>query len=237
MTRTAWLLLACAACGAGGKSGGPPLDVRLQLFPDEPSDRPARPIAPVAYIDGVATQRADFHYDDGDAAFAVSHVAELRFGATVVASIDLTLVPHGCLDPVNDPGVTSYTASICLYESGDLRFGSAESRGDTVCVGDGFCTPACAPGGPSDGCGAGTHCTARASSMTPFASHLGCAPLGGKQLGDPCAFTADPAGAYDDCAAGLVCVDGACRATCAASPTCATCAYVDGYPPELRACL
>lgn len=247
--RGCWLVIAVlAACGGDAPHATPPPDAappgptamtyRFSIFPAEPQDRPAAATPPTAYIDGHAMQELDLTFPDEAAALGTSHVAELRYGSLVVASYTVTLGDAGsCLDPTTAGTVTEYDQSLCAYDSGDLRFGGDHSTVTTtpssggVCTGDGFCAPDC-------NCSAGQRCTERVVSTSPWFSHLGCAPIGTKPAGAACTFTADPAGAYDDCAGGLACVAGTCQPTCSPQAPCATgtCGYVPGYPPEIMVC-
>ncbi len=79
----------------------------------------------------------------------------------------------------------------------------------------------------------------RATHFAPVFSRYACAPIGTQQAGEACAFTADAAGAYADCATGLGCVDGTCHIRCtplSGSNACSTCAFVPGYPDEVSVC-
>ena len=69
-----------------------------------------------------------------------------------------------------------------------------------------------------------------------MSTHMACAPTGPK-VGEACSFTADPAGAYDDCGDGLLCILGVCERFCT-EQECAghRCDYLAGQPPEMRQC-
>jgi hypothetical protein len=164
-------------------------------------------------------------------------VVELRAGpGVVVARQELVIDRNGCL--FNFPRAELLHQDFCGYDSGDLRFASERAvEGERVCFGDSFCFPSCfddascTPERP--------RCTSRATSTSPFASHLACSPVGPRALGETCALVADPDGAYDDCGAGLLCVAGTCRTSCrprSSDPGCATCTYVPGHAPEIGVC-
>ena len=161
------------------------------------------------YIDGVATNKVEITYDSADDAIGESFLVELRYGERAVAQFRATLSETSCLGRVDNP--SRYRLSLCSYASGDLRFQSDSAFSDSrSCIGDGFCHAICS-------CGL-DRCTSRITSREPFASHLGCAPVGPKALGEACALIADADGDYDDCGSNLLCVDGrvtsgaACRA-------------------------
>jgi hypothetical protein len=228
------LVIAVVGCGKHPPlpDAAVPMAYELILGANEPFDRPAPAIAPVAYIDGVATTDLKLSYPDMASAVGATHRAELRYGDVVVAALTVTILANGgCAQQLQ--GVSSYVEAVCSYDSGDIRLGGVEAHAaNGVCSGDSFCAPRC-------NCSSGQHCTALVALTSPFASHAGCAPIGAKQLGNACAYTADPNGAYDDCATGLVCVAGSCQQTCGTfgGTTCATCGYVPGYPPELKVCM
>jgi hypothetical protein len=217
---------------AGTGDAGLSFTYRLRLVASEPADRAPTDPKPVAMIDGIASDELVQGYPDLAAAVADVHHVELRQGATVIASRDIgpsaaTCMPNGT--------ITAYTQGICEFDSGDLRFGSETVTGNGgTCVGDGFCAPAC-------NCGPTERCTSRIVLETPLSSHLGCAPVGPRTVGQPCALVADPAGAYDDCGADLLCVGGTCQPTCdprMGSHPCATgtCTFVPGHAPDLGVC-
>ena len=163
------------------------------------------------------------------ASYGAQHLIELRFeGVTVSKTIRIE--PDFCL--TSFPNVIEYSEGYCMYESGDIRFGSNQATATGgLCVGDGFCRPDCP-------CTTQERCTSRVVSTAPFVSHLGCAPVGPRAVGESCALIADPEGAYDDCGADLLCVSGTCRQRCIADgSSCAACEYVEGHAPELRICV
>jgi hypothetical protein len=243
-----WVVIATSivgcGVGCGDNLGGAPPDVdapatstamtfRIGVVPSEPADRPPASPAPTVLIDGSARLAYEEEYPSEELALGRRHSVELRIADTVVASYEVVISKEGCLFQVEQ--ATLYSQTICSYDSGDLRFGSDEARGDTTCVGDGFCLASCR----ASDCGTGERCTSRASSIDPFASHLACAPIGNRKLGQSCALIDDPAGAYDNCGADLLCVGGTCRTTCvpsAATPSCTGCSYVPGHAPEIGIC-
>jgi hypothetical protein len=193
---------------------------------------PARAVPPTILIDGVARTRLD-----EEVTVVPSHHVEMRAGEVVVAAIDLAPADQAC-ELATPLAATSESSSVLAYENGELRFESASVTTDgSGCVADGGGQPACYPGTTS--CPGGGHCTSRAQSISPLYTHLACAPVGTHQLGDACALLPDTDGAYDDCADGLLCVAGACRALCVLTDDsrCATCANVDGEPAELAVCM
>lgn len=203
----------------------------LGTISSEPFDRPAHVPAPVVYIDGVARSSLQIEYASVDDALPESHVLELRYGDQVVRSREVVLREESCLRD----GPSRYSQTFCVYESGDFRF---SSDGSDHCVGDALCLPPCHPFRQPTGCAGATRCTSLVGSMEPFASHLGCAPIGPKTFGDACSVIAgEPLASYDDCGNGLLCVEGTCHLLCEGpSPGCPSCDYVPGHAPELRVC-
>lgn len=232
MRRVFLLTAVVASCGGEEvmpDAAPPPMTFHLGVFSAEPADRPARSQPPLVFIDGIEGRQRDFEYESAMAAVETPHVIELRFDGTTVSQTIAIHPQDFCL--IEYPGVVEHSRSYCLYESGDIRFGSSETRSPTgVCVGDGFCLPAC-------GCMPQERCTSRIASTSPFVSHLGCAPAGPRKVGESCTFIAHPEGAYDDCGGGLLCVSGTCRELCTSDSTCTSCSYVEGHAPELRVCL
>lgn len=204
--------------------------LRVRAFAAEPTERPVPEPAPVVYIDGEATTERAWTYPTAEDVIASVHVLELRVGEAVIARRDIEdLGPAVRAAEVHVGALVDATLAYCAFASGDLRYGLDHLVGSMgQSTGDGFCLPACLPLGTD--CGAGLRCTSRVVSTAPFASRLGCAPVGPKRLGESCTLIADPDGAYDDCGGGLLCVEGACRAVCTDG------AYVPGHAPELRRC-
>jgi len=139
----------------------------------------------------------------------VSHHVELRYQATVLATYDavdaLACRPyHGSL--------ISYDEGITELDSGDLRPGSS----DVDCTDGGFAGDSF--GYPDCSCGSDQRCEPRITLDSPKFTRLSCAPIGPKLDGDACSFTADPAGAYDDCGSGLLCYEGTCHLLCSDIP-------------------
>ncbi|MBX3157012.1 MAG: hypothetical protein KF773_13640 [Deltaproteobacteria bacterium] len=243
MRRLAWILGVCA-CGDDVRPepdapGVPPgsFQYLLRVTPSEPPDRPPAAAPAKVYIDGVARTALDLVYPDEGTALGERHVVELRAGAAVLASYELVIDREGCLDRFDRASLLQQ--DLCAFDSGDLRFASERAaEGERVCYGDGFCFPRCFDDS-SCASPAEPRCTSRATSEAPFASHLACAPAGPRALGESCALVADPAGAYDDCALGLLCVAGACRRACrprSSDPGCNGCTYVPGHAPEIGVC-
>jgi hypothetical protein len=95
--------------------------------------------------------------------------------------------------------------------------------------------PGSATGGPCNlltqaGCSIGEKCTWILESLSPqYVGHVGCAPDGTANAGDPCMFGAPGASGYDNCDKGLVCGNyrggtGTCKTICdqlGGTPMCA----------------
>src|SRR5688572_22061171 len=124
--RSVALLVVLVACGGGGESpppdAPPTLTYRLSVFNAEPPERP-----PAVFIDGVAAIEIDRGYPAFAAAAADTHRVELRFGSTVVATRDVS-PSNGC---PTEGTIVRYEQSICLFGSGDLRFGSEQVETST----------------------------------------------------------------------------------------------------------
>jgi hypothetical protein len=242
--RFAWLVLVCA-CGDDLRAAadGPDIplgsfEYKLHVAGAEPPERPPSAAPPTVFIDGVARSLIEELYPDEGSALGVRHLVELRTASgDIVRSFELAIDRNGCLFRFERAELLHQ--AVCAYDSGDLRFASERAlQGSEICYGDAFCFPDCFDDGscptPEQ-----PRCTSRATATAPFASHLACAPAGPRSLGESCALVADPAGAYDDCGAGLLCVEGTCRTVCrprSAEPGCATCAYVPGHAPEIGVC-
>lgn len=219
----ACLVVSCGSEGATPDATPPPMTYRLGVFSAEPTDRPPRTEAPIVFIDGIERRQLEITYESQMASYGAEHVIEMRFGGPIVSKT-ITIEPGACLGQF--PNAAEYSQAFCLYDSGDIRFGSVQVGG---CIGDYFCLPTC-------GCGPLERCTSRVASTSPFVSHLGCAPAGPRKLGESCTLIADPDGAYDDCGGGLLCVGGTCHELCTPDD-CASCSYIEGHAPELRVCL
>jgi hypothetical protein len=166
------------------------------------------------WIDG--TQTNDLHEDlDRSQMYpTVTHSIELRYQDTVLFRSGFS----GKLTPCEYDGSTllSYDVSFGELDSGDVRpYGATivSQLGDVHegCAEDGFGYPDC-------NCGAGEHCEPRVELDSPRFTRLACAPIGPKQHGDACTFTADPTGAYDDCGASMFCFQGTCHTMCLIDP-------------------
>lgn len=187
---------------------------------------------PTTYIDGMMVDHVVAFYPTQERFAAASHTVELRSGAAVLSQLTIDAAVRGTCSGVPVP--TSVQDVLCVLDHGELRFASTTIRGDGgVCVGDGFCLPRCFPG-DEVACPEDQHCTARVTSRDPLYTRMDCAPVGARTLGQTCAAVDDPAGAYDDCARGLICLGGTCRALCTAA--CSDCPAPARYPDEIRVC-
>lgn len=231
------VLVVAAACGDGSTTtlidadGG--VTLTLQAVHAEPAERAAPAVATAVWIDGVQGDLASFEYPGRDVALATPHTLELRAAGVVLATHHVDARDFDCLQEVPDAKMAG--AAYCVYESGDIRFADDRAGGmnSGFCIGDGFCRAECYPLQP--GCGAGQHCSSRVTSRAPFASHLGCVPVGARALHETCALIDDAAGAYDDCADGLLCVEGTCEALCV--PDFGDVSHlIPGHAPELALC-
>ncbi len=210
------------------------MHLRIYIAPSDPTDRPARMSPPQIFVDDMPTRSFETEYASYADAISASHTVELRAGEVVVASMSLGSAEiQDCSAHYDDEPVIDFMDTLCEYDNGELAYESSEgSTASGGCQGDAFCTHGCGP------CSTGMHCTSRAVLIDPLYTHLGCAPIGPKQLGDACELIMDPNGAYDDCADGLLCVAGTCHTICQqpTSPQCSICEYVDGEPSELKVC-
>ena len=205
-----------------------PIEFRLDLVFPERGVRPAPSVMPRTFIDGIERSILDLVYENPENDIT-KHIVELRFSNTAIRTLGVSLDTFGqrCK---SDGVVRSIEQTICVYDSGDLRFGSETV--DDSCVADAACRPACQP---LDGCAVG-RCTSYITSTEPLASYLGCAPIGVRQIGQSCGYVPTPDGLYDDCGEHLLCVNGRCRATCGSDGDCTGCANVPGHAVELRVC-
>jgi len=241
VTRGAVLVLLLTACGEHGSVpvDAPfvpgPVTYRLSVGWAEPMSRPQPSSLPTIFIDGVARDQISEIYARREDTVDVKHVIELRAGDAVLRTRTWG-IDQSCLDQVEPTDTaTEVEEGACAYWSGDLRFGGVSVQSDRgFCVGDGFCIPDCG-GQFGFPCPDAERCTSRASSTVPLASHLACAPVGPKQLGEACALIADAKGALDDCGKDLLCVDGTCRSVCMCNGACAD-GFITGQPPELMLC-
>ena len=233
MRRYATALIVLAACDVSDSPPPPPpFTYELRVVPAEPGDRAPSAAPPRVVIDGMETLDLNIEYASLELALASTHRIELRQGDVVVAAVDVVPEPNSCLDRVTSPD--HLEKRYCGFDSGDLRFAVDEVSSPTQgCHADGTCIPRCLPGTCP-----GEKCTSRAPLLVPFSSHLACAPIGPRLLGETCSYLASEAGAYDDCAEGLLCVDGACRTLCRqfTAGQCDGCAYVPGHAPEIGIC-
>jgi hypothetical protein len=190
---------------------------------------------PTIVIDSVARTRLEIEYESYDAAIADSHLVELRYGDTVVRAETYPLA-GGCLR--DDRPSTHYQKGVCAYKSGDLRYatGHTSNAGGVMCIEDGFSQDQCSQFCPEPY--NGMRCGSRIVLTDPPASHLACVPIGPKHAGEACTMIAAPDGAYDDCGAELMCLDGVCRSWMRISPYVDVegCSFVTGYAPEVRLC-
>jgi len=211
-----------------------PVDYTIQTMQAEPADRPVVETQPTVVIDGIVIDDVEIGhttvvYPNAEAAYASSHLIQLRAGDQVVRSFPWQIEPDSCEHPV---GLRTFRVELCAFASGDIRLFSTYAGGDHEnCVGDAFCMTC-----QVLQCAAGQRCTSRATLLDPFFSHLACAPIGPRALGEACTWNADPDGAYDDCGEDLACIAGTCQRTCL-GPTCpASCTYAAGHAPELKIC-
>lgn len=208
----------------------------LDLHRYEPGDRllPQQPLT--LLIDGVPRSHAEYHFASLDEAAAASIDVQLVFATEVITTYKPPLSTTDCRSPGDAVAEAAPPIVVrdnsCVLDQGEIRgmsrsFQSA-SRG---CLGDGFCAPYCLTRSAyPNGCAESERCTSRITHFDPIFSRLRCAPIGPRQLGDACTYTADEAGAYDDCGRDLLCVDGFCRQVCFDDD----CVYVSGHSSDLR---
>jgi hypothetical protein len=219
-SRWLWACLLVAACGVDE----PATYTVTTFFVDGP-----RADMPSVFINGEPTDTTTITYPSSGEAIAATQHVELRYAGTVLAAYD-TGAPEAC-----DAGdrLLSYTANLMAYVNGvvgyaddDFSCSGGEGGGGDGGTDDG---PSC-----QLGCGPYEQCSLRAKLVDPLFSIAGCTPLGDKQVGNACAWLNDPGGAYSDCAEGLLCVEGTCRAQC--TSTCGACVHIDGMPEEITIC-
>jgi hypothetical protein len=211
---------------APGDALPPSIDYTLYVGKDQP--RSSDP--PTVFIDGLPSQSVHRVYANRAAAGDFPHRVELRYQDQVLVRIDMTSKPEDCgPGPASTGAVLRIEESLDELDSGDLRFGSEEVMFEhAACVGDGFAIPRC-------GCPTDQRCIPRILRESPLFTQMGCAPTGTKQDGEACTLVADPAGAYDDCGAGLFCYQSTCHALCTGGQA-PTGTLPDGYPPEAQLC-
>jgi hypothetical protein len=182
---------------------------------------------PTVFIDGVATTTMSTTYESRVAAEGVVHLVELRYADQVIASFPVPVSPMFCQRGT----LTKVHQSVAVYDSGDLRsYGFAYQTDGGICAGE----PA---RGPDCDCASDERCGLRVVRDEPRFTHLGCTPMGTKQVGEACSLTQDPGGAYDDCADNLICYQGTCHAPCQTTVCSTTCVQPDGYPTEATLCM
>jgi hypothetical protein len=239
--RALWIVVA-VGCGSGDNADGTdaaagPLEYTVNTFWADYQDAPRVSPLPTIYIDGAQTEYVALSFPSAMQALDEQHTFEMRHGDVVVRTF--TLRRPSCL--VDVPDATMGGATLCAYSHGDLRYAGDNANGPSghICIADGFCRPDCFP--DNSYCNAGERCTSIYASIDPIATHLGCAPVGSKGVGDACSLATDAAGMHDDCGDDLLCVEGTCRRICdpnAPLPTgCTTCSYVLGHAAEMRVCL
>lgn len=218
------VLVACAPA-----SEPEPVALRLSLVNAERDLRPTPALLPRTFIDGVERNVLEVEYLDLDDE-VTSHLVELRYSSpTAIRTLQVSLDSFGTKCK-SDGGMQMIEQKVCVYDSGDLRYGSETVDG--ICTADIACRPTCQP---LQGC-ATARCTSLITSFSPLASHLGCAPIGPRKYLEPCLLVDTPDGAHDDCGEHLLCVNGRCRATCGSEVDCTGCANVPGHAIELRVC-
>jgi hypothetical protein len=227
------VLVAVAACSGRDPTvvvdASQPPDIMYSL---RVGQHPSRPAAePTIYIDGVATNSVSQTYLPGETSFL--HHVELRYEDHVLATYDATADIDDCGRGSAARGsLLSVGESLDAYDSGDLRYTSDAIQFENGgCIGDGFDIPRC-------GCSATERCMPRIALADPLFTHLDCAPIGPKQHGDACTLVPDPAGAYDDCGAGLFCYQGTCHLLCVPGwvGNGAGSALPEGYPNDALLC-
>jgi hypothetical protein len=231
--------LLVAACG--GTSTDESVTYVVNTSVNNYYGRPASDDPPLVYIDGVQTDAREETFADTAALDAAPRLVELRYHDAVVATL--------YRDPVPDCGsngpLVTWRKNVVVYANGyldeeldDIECATSEPNAGVT----GGYNPAegydC-----SDACGSGEQCSLRASLVEPLFSTAQCAPIGPRQLDEPCSWIADPGGAYSDCGEGLLCAYGTCHARCAVpdfislvSPTACACEYVPGMPGAVTVC-
>lgn len=76
---------------------------------------------------------------------------------------------------------------------------------------------ACSPS-EQTGCDAGEKCASLVESVNPWLSRTRCVPDGDREFGESCTRGEEGDTGYDDCAAGLSCLDGTCESICTIAP-------------------
>lgn len=238
MRRVAFCLL-LVACGDGDDGDGDaPVAYELRVWADA-----AELGALEVFIDGEATTTLSRQYADQDELAAARTRIELRDGALVVDTLELSpaFEAASCTQGVGEP--TRVYQAVCSAGNGELRRASimvdhVAPDGDTgTCVGDSFCVADCTLAG----CGAGQKCASAFVDGDLRYSKLACVAAGAGGTGAACTWSADASGRWgDDCDHRNVCVDGTCRERCAGPGTCAgdaTCTRPPGHAREVTVCL
>jgi hypothetical protein len=221
------VLAVVAACSSPSPThmvdaGAPLLDYTLGVDFDS-----TRPDMPQVFIDGAAA--TTLHRVYPDFANPIVHTIELRYADQVLATEYVRDASGDCGAPGATIAWTSISEGFRALVSGDLRYEGGDWSGEnrmngtnTFCSEDGFGIARC-------GCQATERCAPRITRAQPLFTQMACTPIGPKAAGDPCTLTDDPAGAYDDCGANLVCLAGTCTTFC--DP-----AVPAEYPPETHGC-
>lgn len=123
--------------------------------------------------------------------------------------IDTDLVTPRCLEHI--AYVSSEIQGVEITQTGQVTRGSFVCKGQDDLVADGFWPDVCQASWP---CPSEQRCGLSWVHEEPDLFHLECTEIGSVPEGGACSFAAVGPGEFDDCAAGLVCVDAACRATC-----------------------
>ena len=114
-----------------------------------------------------------------------------------LASIALFWVLSGCV-PGQGPGTPA---------------GHQDAGGPGIDILAETCNPAA-----QSGCELGEKCASLVEQVHPLLSRTDCVPAGKRALGQACARGPEGPDGYDDCAAGLSCLDGLCAAICKTEP-------------------
>ena len=222
------LLAACSSDPHITLDGSPPavpFTYELGVFQREaPRADPA-----TIYIDGVATSTISTGYPNASFADGVMHLVELRYADQVIASYPVTV--HTAPPFCTQGPLAKQSEGVEELDSGDLRMGGLfEYSSAGNCHGDPAPFPHCQ-------CSTAERCGLRVMRDEPLFTHLGCTPIGTKQVGEACSLTPDPDGAYDDCADNLICYQGTCHAPCNTTGCTTSCVQPEGYPNEAAICM
>lgn len=226
---------ACAAVLLAACTDATTVDYTLGAHLDDNYlDRPASPNPPDVYLDGQRTDSIAVTYPDPGALLAARHTIELRYEGTVLNTLVVDSVPGPQLP---DCAPTTWNVAAVYRDSGYLRDDGAGTSCDAA-----HGTGGTVDAATCDGCADGEQCTIRASHLDPLFSVGACAPIGPELAGEACSYLPDAAGAYSDCGAGLLCVDGTCHVRCpdayddTTPPPCTGCEYIQGMPEEITVC-